>query len=58
VFGTIGVPELLLILMFSALWLVPIAAAIWALVTLRRVRATQLEMQDRLVAIDQLLQHR
>ena len=57
-FGTIGIPELLLILLFGVLWVVPIAAAVWVLVTLHRIRTAQQAMQDKLNAIDQLLQRR
>lgn len=55
-FGTIGIPELLLILILSCLWLLPIAAAIWALVTLRQIQTSQRAMQDKLNAIEQSLQ--
>ena len=57
-FGSIGVPELLVILLACAFWLLPIAAAIWALVTLQRIRTNQQAMQDRLTAIEQLLKRR
>ncbi len=39
--SSVGVPEILVILFISALWLIPIAAAIWALMTLNRLRVTQ-----------------
>jgi len=55
-FGTVGIPELLVILLFGVLWVVPIAAAVWALVTLHRIRSAQQAMQEKLTAIEQLLQ--
>ncbi len=57
-FGAIGIPELVLILMMAGLWLIPVAAAIWALVTLYRIRESQTAMQNRLNAIEQMLQRR
>ncbi len=38
---SVGVPEILIILFVSVLWLIPIAAAVWALLTLNRLRVTQ-----------------
>ncbi len=57
-FGSIGIPELALILIVGLLWVIPIAAAIWALVTLHRIRTTQEAMKHDLEAIGQLLQRR
>jgi hypothetical protein len=54
--GRLGVPELLVILMISSVWLVPIAAGIWALVTLHRVRVGQDEVRAKLELIERLLQ--
>jgi len=51
----IGISELLFVLLICAVWLIPVAAAIWALVTLQRIRASQLEMQVKLNALEQLL---
>ena len=51
-----GVPELLVILMIFAGWLVPIAAGIWALVTLHRVRVGQDAVRAKLELIERLLQ--
>jgi hypothetical protein len=53
--GTVGIPELLILLMFGVFWLVPVAAAIWALVTLYRIRAEQQAVQLKLDAIERLL---
>ena len=52
----LGIPELLVIVMLSGFWLVPIVAAIWALVTLHRVRVGQEALRARLDAIERLLQ--
>lgn len=53
--GSVGIPELVILLMFGVFWLVPIAAAIWALVTLYRIRFEQQAMLVRLGAIERLL---
>lgn len=52
----VGVPELLVILMLSAFWLIPVAAGIWALVTLHRVRVGQDSVRAKLESIERLLQ--
>ena len=55
--GSIGLPELVIILGLSLfLWVLPAAAAIWALVTLSRLRHGQEEARRRLEAIERLLQ--
>jgi hypothetical protein len=54
--GSMGVPELLVILMLSAFWLVPLVAGIWALVTLHRVRVGQDVVRSKLESIERLLQ--
>ena len=56
--NVIGVPELLVILMICAIWLIPIAAGIWAVVTLHRIRTDQKAMQVKLDAIEQAVQRR
>ncbi len=48
---SVGVPEILIILFVSALWLIPIAAAVWALLTLNRLRVTQDAIQRSLDGI-------
>ncbi len=57
-FGSIGLPELMLLPLLLVFWVLPIAVAIWAVVTLHRIRASQLEMQAKLQALEQLLQRR
>ncbi len=54
--GSVGVPELVVILLFAVLWLIPIGAAVWALVTLHGIRTGQQAMALRLEAIERLLQ--
>lgn len=51
-FGPIGVPELLILLVMSSLWLVPLIAVVWVIVTLNRIRAGQQTIDDRLAAIE------
>jgi hypothetical protein len=50
------IPELFLVLMIGVLWIVPIAAAVWVLVTLYRIRATQDDMRQKLDTLARLLQ--
>jgi hypothetical protein len=37
----VGMPEIFVVLFIAVMWLVPLAAGIWALVTLYRIRGTQ-----------------
>ena len=48
----LGLPEFLVLLFIGALWIIPIAAGIWALVTLQKIRSAQDEMNRRLEAIE------
>jgi hypothetical protein len=52
----LGVPELIVLLMVGLIWVVPVAAGIWALVTLHRIRTTQEDIGNRLAAIERLIQ--
>ncbi len=53
----LGIPEMLVTMaVIGAMWLVPIAAAVWALLTLHRLDRSQHEIHDRLGAIERLLQ--
>lgn len=54
--GVIGLPEILVILMISVTWLVPLAAGIWAIVTLHKVRIGQDAVRAKLESIEKLLQ--
>jgi len=53
--SSIGVPELVIVLMFALFWIVPVLVAIWALVTLHRIRAEQQAVHVKLDAIERLL---
>jgi len=55
-FGSVGMPELIVLLIIGLFYGVPIAGAIWALVTLQRIRAEQQAMGSRLETIERLLQ--
>jgi hypothetical protein len=55
-FGSIGAPELVVLLFIGLFYGVPAAAAIWARVTLQRVRRQQQAMGIRLETIERLLQ--
>ena len=48
----LGVPELIVVLTLGLVWLIPVAAGIWALITLHRIRTTQEDMRGRLAAIE------
>lgn len=39
--GSLGFPELAVIVLILSVWLIPIAAAIWVIRTLKRIRADQ-----------------
>lgn len=54
--GQIGIPELFFVLIAGLFWLVPLVAAIWALVVLQRVHTGQHDIRRRLEAIERLLQ--
>jgi hypothetical protein len=54
--GAIGVPELMIVLVIGLFWAAPIAAAVWVVVTLRRIRAGQQAVQVKLDTIERLLQ--
>lgn len=53
---SVGVPELFVVLMIAVLWLGPLAAGVWAMVTLHRVRVGQDAIRTRLESIERLLQ--
>ena len=54
----LGMPELLIVFVATLFWLVPLAAGIWAIITLQRIRSTQESMQITLAAIQRDLQER
>jgi hypothetical protein len=51
-----GVPELFVVLITALFWAVPVAAGVWALVTLHRIRTVQEEMRLKLEAVEGLIQ--
>lgn len=52
----VGLPELFVVLAIGAFWLIPVAAGVWALVTLQRIRSAQEEMCRKLDAIERQVQ--
>jgi hypothetical protein len=52
----IGLPELIIILMITVTWAIPIAFAVWVVVSLRRIRAGQQAAQMKLESIERLLE--
>ena len=53
-----GVPELAILSVIAMYWLVPVAAAAWALITLRQMRRGQEAMRATLERIEQHLRTR
>lgn len=54
-FGSIGVPELLIVLMVSGFWLIPVAVAVWVVLTLNRLRNDQQAIRASLESIQRTL---
>jgi hypothetical protein len=52
----VGFPELIVILVIFVLYLIPIAAAAWALYTLQRIRSGQEVIRLRLELLERTLQ--
>ncbi len=57
-FGSVGIPEILAMLIVLVLSVLPILVAVWAVVVLQRIRTSQQAIHDRLTAIEQALQRR
>jgi hypothetical protein len=53
---SVGISELMILLVLVGVYAIPVAAAVWALVTLRRLRAGQQAVQTKLDTIERLLQ--
>ena len=53
--GHIGFPELIVVLVLAVTWVVPLAAAIWVLFTLRALRDGQRAVEMKLDSIATLL---
>ena len=54
-FGRIGVPEIVVLLILAASWVIPLAGAVWAIVTLYRVRRDQETLLAKLDVIEKRL---
>jgi hypothetical protein len=54
-FGPIGIPELIIVLVVSGLCLIPVGMAIWVVVTLNRVRGDQEVIRGRLESLEREL---
>jgi len=54
--SSLGMPELLVILIIGVFWGAPIVAAVWAIITLHRIREDQQAIGVRLETIERLLQ--
>jgi hypothetical protein len=54
--NAVGMPEVIVLLPFLVISLVPVAAGIWALVTLHRIRTGQQMLQAKVESIERLLQ--
>ena len=52
----IGMPEILVVLVLVVGWAVPLAAGIWALLTLHRIRVAQDAVRASLESIERHLQ--
>ena len=55
-FGQIGIPELIIVLLIAVTWAVPIAFTVWVIFALRSIRAGQHAVQMKLETIERLLQ--
>ena len=53
---SVEIPEIFVLLTIGATWLIPVAASVWALVTLHRIRSAQEEMLRKLDAIERQIQ--
>ena len=56
--GSIGVPELIVVVMIFISGVLPIAAAVWAVITLHKMRVDQQATRRTVENIEQLLQRR
>ena len=53
---SLGIPELMILLVLVGVYAIPIAAGVWALMTLQRLRAGQQAVQVKLDTIERMLQ--
>jgi|SoiMethySBSTD1v2_1073268.scaffolds.fasta_scaffold00503_17 hypothetical protein len=54
----LGIPELTIMFVILTIWIIPVAAGIWALYTLSRVRSTVDTMRAQLERVEQALRAR
>ena len=54
--GRIGMAELIIVLMIAVVYIIPIAAAVWALVMLKQLRDGQRAVEGKLDTIAHILQ--
>jgi type IV secretory pathway VirB3-like protein len=54
-YGSIGIPELVIVLAVSGFWLIPVAAAVWVVLTLNRLRNDQQAIRASLESIERTL---
>jgi hypothetical protein len=54
--NSLGSPQLVVLLFIVGLWLIPLAAGVWALVTLHRIQTGQQALQAKIDTIERLLQ--
>jgi len=54
--NSLGMPELIVILLIGVFWGAPIIAAVWAIITLHRIREDQQAIGAQLETIQRLLQ--
>jgi hypothetical protein len=47
-----GLSELIILMIAASVWIIPLVAAVWAVVTLQRIRTTQDDMRQRLDTIE------
>jgi hypothetical protein len=52
----VGVPELIVVMVIGLFWAIPVAAAVWAMVMLYRIRTIQEDVRNRLASIERLIQ--
>lgn len=51
----IGLPELMVVFVLAAIYLLPLAAAIWALRAISQIRNSQLLLLSKLDSIEQMI---
>jgi|SoiMethySBSTD1v2_1073268.scaffolds.fasta_scaffold09595_9 hypothetical protein len=54
--ASIGAPELIVAMVAALFWVIPIALAVWVVITLRKIRAGQQAVQVKLDAIERLIE--